>query len=71
MRAVVRPGREPTLRTMFPDVPKTQLQAIEISLLGDGDYSEALKGVDAVIHVAIPNPNKGLFPLNTKPVCSS
>ena len=61
MKAIVRPGREPALRNLFPDASKTQLQAVEISLLGEGDYSEALKGVDAVVHLAIPNPIKGLL----------
>lgn len=61
VKAVVRPGREPALRNLFPDASNIQLQAVEISLLGDGDYSEALQGVDAIIHLAIPNPTKGLF----------
>lgn len=59
MKALVRPGREPALRTMFPRAPKSQLVAVEVSSMVDGDYTTALQGVTAVIHLAVPNPLKG------------
>lgn len=60
VKAIIRPNRENALRTLFPEgFEKKQIEAIEIASLDSGDYTEALKGVDAVIHVAVPNPAKG------------
>jgi len=60
VKAIIRPNRESALRTLFPEgFEKKQIEAIEIASLDSGDYTEALKGVDAVIHVAVPNPAKG------------
>ena len=49
------------MRAIFPDASKTQLQAVEIPSLSSSDYTEALKDVTGVIHLAIPNPVKGVL----------
>ena len=42
------------LRALFPDAPTSQLEVIELSSLVS-DYTEAVKGVGALIHVASPS----------------
>jgi hypothetical protein len=42
------------LRALFPDAPTSQLEVIELPSLVS-DYTEAVKGVGALIHVASPN----------------
>ena len=42
------------LRALFPNAPTSQLEVIELPSLVS-DYTDAVKGVDAVIHVASPS----------------
>lgn len=43
---------------MFPEEPASKLQIIEIPSL-ESDHTEALKGVDVLIHMASPSTIRG------------
>ena len=60
MRAIVRPGRSDRLRATFPNTGD-KLEAFELASLESSDYTDALKDIDAVIHVASPAFLKGIF----------
>ncbi|KDQ13490.1 hypothetical protein BOTBODRAFT_33505 [Botryobasidium botryosum FD-172 SS1] len=51
VRAAARPGKVAKLAGMFPDAG-SRLQVFEVTDLSDGDFTEGLKGVGALIHVA-------------------
>jgi len=51
VRATVRPGKVSKLTSIFPDAG-SKLEIFEIADLADGDFTEALKGVGVLVHVA-------------------
>jgi nucleoside-diphosphate-sugar epimerase len=59
VRALVRPGRKSAVYTTFPGVSEEQLEAFEISDMVTDDFTSGLKGVDGIIHLAVPNFYKG------------
>jgi nucleoside-diphosphate-sugar epimerase len=59
VRAVVRPGRKGAVYTTFPGISEDRLDAIEIPDLVNGDFTPAFKDVDGIIHLAVPNFDKG------------
>ncbi|KAK7457026.1 hypothetical protein VKT23_010329 [Stygiomarasmius scandens] len=56
IRAVARSDSK--LRAIFPDAPKDKLEIVELPTL-TSDFSDALKGVEAVVHSASPAYLKG------------
>ncbi|KAL6808638.1 hypothetical protein J3E69DRAFT_378243 [Trichoderma sp. SZMC 28015] len=53
VRAVARPGKASVIHAMNPNTPG--LEVVEVIDLADGDFTDALKGVEAVIHCAAPS----------------
>ncbi|TFK44233.1 NAD-P-binding protein [Crucibulum laeve] len=53
VRATARGQKAQTLKSIYADIA-SQLQVVEISDIAHDQFPEALKGVDAVIHVASP-----------------
>ena len=62
MRAIVRPGSSDRLRATFPNT-EDKLEAFELTSLESSDYTDALKDIDAVFHIASPAFLKGIFSL--------
>jgi len=59
IRAIVRPGRAERIRSTFPRAG-SKLEPFELASLEASDYTEAFKGIDAVVHVASPAFFKGM-----------
>ena len=58
IRAIVRPGRSERLLSTFPDAGE-RLEIFELALLHKDNFTDALKNIEAVIHVASPIGSKG------------
>jgi len=53
VRLVTRPGKDSALRSQF--ITEGDVDVVAIADIVNGDFSDALKGVGAIIHVASPN----------------
>jgi len=58
VRAVCRPAKAEVLKAIFHSAGE-RLEIVEMDDLMTADWSEPLKGVDAIIHVASPVPREG------------